>query len=428
MNIPIGTYGDPLSLEKELVIDSFNHTFVDGVSGVGKSTLLEDVAIQIIRAGKPLLYIDPHGTSARRILGYIPKRYGERVVYINPLAKKVPGISVFCGKPKEEKELDIASLSSILKSTAGDAWGFETANVIDGAATAAVESMEHPTMAHVYLFIVRKLIRERMIKAADNPLLTDFALEYDEGLRASERMSKFAPSINKLKPFVRPIIRTIFNQTANLPLIDLMNDAIVIVDLDKAKIGDMNAALIGSAILNHIGIYAFRRPANHREDFTIMVDEFQNFSHGINWTTFFAELRKFGIRCWLATQSVTQVPEQWMDSILGNVNNLICFAVGDKDAERIAAAYGDATLADRLIWLDDREFYAKVKIGRQRHLFQHVRAFAPLQRQGDESQYRDVLKTSRMRWGKNRKDVDAGILKLLKQGLKDEPSGARRAA
>src|ERR1035438_5793849 len=66
MNIAIGTYGDPFALEKELVIDSFNHTFVDGVSGVGKSTLLEDVAIQTIRAGKPLLYIDPHGTSERR--------------------------------------------------------------------------------------------------------------------------------------------------------------------------------------------------------------------------------------------------------------------------------------------------------------------------------------------------------------------------
>jgi hypothetical protein len=420
MNIPIGTYGDPFSLGKELVIDSFNHTFVDGVSGVGKSTLLEDVAIQLIRAGRPLLYMDPHGTSARRILGHIPKRYGEKVVYINPLAKKVPGISVFCGKTKEEKELDIASLSGMLKSTAGDAWGFETANVIDSAATAAVESMERPTMAHVYLFIMRKLVREGMIAKADNPLLADFAIEYDGGLRPSERMAKFAPPINKLKPFVRPIIRTIFNQTANLPLVELMDDAIIVVDLDKGKIGDVNAALIGSAILNHIGIYAFRRPAHRRSEFTVIVDEFQNFSHGINWTTFFAELRKYGIRCWLATQSVTQVPEKWMDSILGNVNNLICFAVGDKDAERIAAAYGDPSLAPGLVWLDDHEFHAKVKIGRQRHLFRHVRAFAPLPKQGDESQYRDVLKTSRMRWGKNRKDVDAGIVKLLRQGLEEE--------
>ena len=424
MHIPIGTYGNSYSTHNELVIDSFNHTFVDGVSGVGKSTLLEDVAIQNIRAGRPLLYIDPHGTSARRILGYVPKRYSSRVIYINPLAKKVPGISIFCGKTKEEKELDIASLSAILKSTAGDAWGFETANVIDSAATAAVESIEHPTMAHVYLFIVRKLIRERMIAAADNPLLADFATEYDDGLRSSERMAKFAPPINKLKPFVRPIIRTIFNQTSSLPLVDLMNDAIMIVDLDKGKIGDMNAALIGSAILNHVGIYAFRRPAVRRRELTIMVDEFQTFSHGINWTTFFAELRKYDIRCWLATQSITQVPEKWIDSILGNVNNLICFAVGDKDAERIAAAYGDAALASSLIWLDDHEFHAKVKIGRQRHLFRYVRALPLLSRQGDESRYRDVLKTSRMRWGKNRRDVDTGIVKLLRHGLENEKSRA----
>lgn len=58
-----------------------------------------------------------------------------------------------------------------------------------------------------------------------------------------------------------------------------------------------------------------------------------------------------------------------------------------------------------------------MKIGKQRHLFRHVRAFEPISKQGDESQYRDVLKTSRMRWGKNRKDVDAGIVKLLKEGL-----------
>ena len=272
--------------------------------------------------------------------------------------------------------------------------------MIDAAATAAVEAVEHPTMAHVYLFIVRKLMREQMIAKSDNPLLADFAAEYDVGLRAGERMSKFAPPINKLKPFVRPIIRTIFNQTSNLPLIEPMNDAVIIVDLDKGKIGDVNAALIGSAILNHVGIYAFRRPVQDRRDFTIMVDEFQTFSHGINWTTFFAELRKYGIRCWLATQSVTQVPEQWIDSILGNVNNLICFAVGDKDARRIADAFGDPSIAGALVWQDDHAFFAKVKRGKQRHLFRQVKALPPLDKQGDESKYRDILKTSRMRWGK----------------------------
>src|ERR1022692_1202288 len=111
MNIPIGTYGDPMSLKKDLVIDSFNHTFVDGVSGVGKSTLLEDVAIQLIRAGRPILYIDPHGASARRILSHIPKRYGEKSCTSTRLRRRCRGYRSSAERRKEEKELDIASLS-----------------------------------------------------------------------------------------------------------------------------------------------------------------------------------------------------------------------------------------------------------------------------------------------------------------------------
>lgn len=415
MEIPIGSHPGSYG-QQELVIESFNHTFVDGVSGVGKSTMMEDVAIQLIRDGQGILFMDPHGASIRRILRYIPARYSERVIYINPLAKKVPGISVFSGRTEEEKELDIVSLISIMKSLAGDAWGHETERIITGAATATVESVEHPTMPQVYLFIARELYRKGLLEHSENPVLRDFHNQYDEELRASERMSKFSPAYNKMEPFVRPIIRTIFGQTNNLPLIELMNkNAIILVDLNKGKIGDVNAALIGSAILNHVGIYAFRRPAEHRTPFTIIVDEFQTFGHGINWMTFFAELRKYDLRCWLATQSVTQVPERWIDSILGNVNNLICYAVGAKDAERIAEEFGDKTLASHLIWQADHDFFAKVKRGTLRQLYSHVTAYSPLEPQGDESYWKDVLKTSRMRWGKNRKDVDAGIVKLLNQ-------------
>jgi hypothetical protein len=89
------------------------------------------------------------------------------------------------------------------------------------------------------------------------------------------------------------------------------------------------------------------------------------------------------------------------------------YAVGAKDAERIAQEYGDPALAKALIWLSDYEFFAKVKRGTDRPLHSHVRAFPPLEPRGDESYRKDALKTSRMRWGKNRKDMDAGIVKLL---------------
>jgi len=422
MRIQIGTYHDNLQGEKQLAIDSFHHTFVDGVSGVGKSTLLEDVAIQNVRAGRGLLYLDPHGASVRRILKHIPKAASRRVVYVNPLAKKVPGISVFSGRTREEKELDVVSLISIMKSLAGDAWGHETERIITGAATATVEAIAEPTMPQVYLFVARELYRESLLLQSENPVLRDFYNQYHEELRATERMSKFSPAYNKAEAFVRPIIRTIFGQTENLPLIDLMNrNAVILVDLNKGKIGDVNAALIGSAILNHVGIYAFRRTAADRQPFTLIVDEFQTFGHGVNWTTVFAEWRKYDIRAWLATQSTTQIPERWIDSILGNVNNLICYAVGAKDAERIAREFGDPALAYPLLWLSDYHFFAKVKHGTDRNLYKNVRALPPLQARGDESHWKDVLKTSRARWGKPRKDVDAGIMRLLRTaGAKPE--------
>jgi hypothetical protein len=118
MKIPVGEFTDMLGTH-ELEIDSFHHTFVDGVSGAGKSTFLEDVAIQNIRAGRGIFFLDPHGTSIRRILKYIPRRFSRNVIYFNPLAKKVPGLNFFAFTKKEDRHKAVANLISILKSQAG---------------------------------------------------------------------------------------------------------------------------------------------------------------------------------------------------------------------------------------------------------------------------------------------------------------------
>jgi hypothetical protein len=193
------------------------------------------------------------------------------------------------------------------------------------------------------------------------------------------------------------------------------NLCLTIANQYTAQIGDIAASLIGSAIMSYIQLKAFERKAEKRTECTIIVDEFQNFCHGVNWTTFFAELRKYDIRVWLATQSITQVPEKWLDPILTNASNVISFAAGDKDAERLVKVFGGQTTEDHLLFMDDRVFCAKVKDGVHREFYPDVKVFPPAAPRGDESYWRDVLKTSRMRWGKNRKDVDKGILKLLNQ-------------
>jgi type IV secretory pathway TraG/TraD family ATPase VirD4 len=413
MRIPVGLYNNISSVDAELELETFHFTFVDGVSGSGKSTFLESVATDIIRAEEPIIFFDPHGTSARKLLKNIPRHLSEKVVYFNPLAKKVPGINFFDFTSRLEWDKAVANIVSIVKSHAGDSWGAESEHVTTTAGRAVLQEPQ-PTIIHMYLFVMRELYRDALIRSSDDSTLKDFQRQFDEELRASERMSKFSPALNKLFPFVQPVIRTIFGQVESMNFIELVDQGyIIIIDLDKGKIGDIAASLIGSAIMSYIQLKAMERKADKRRNCTIIIDEFQNFCHGVNWTTFFAELRKYDVRVWLATQSITQIPEKWLDPILTGSQNVICFAAGDRDAERMVKVFGGRCTEEQLIFMDDRVFFAKLKEGTRRKFYQDVRVYPPLEPRGDESNWRDVLKNSRMRWGKNRKDVDRGIVKLL---------------
>ena len=411
--IAVGTYDNTYGTGQELLLDPFQFTFVDGVSGSGKSTFLETIATEIIRAEEPLIIFDPHGTSARKLLKVIPRHLSNKVLYFNPLAKKVPGLNFFDFTSPAEWDKAVANIVSILKSHAEDMWGPETEHVITTAGR-AVLGEEHPTIIHLYLFVIRELYRKALISASDDSTLKDFQHQFDEELRASERMSKMSPALNKLFPFVQPVIRTIFGQVDSLNFIDLIDQGyIIIIDLDKGKIGEIAASLIGSAIMSYIQLKAMERKADRRRKCTIIIDEFQNFCHGVNWTTFFAELRKYDVRVFLATQSVTQVPAKWLDPILTNSPNIISFAAGSKDAERMVKEFGGKVTEEELIFMDDRMFCAKTKDGIQRKFYKNVRVYPPLEPLGNESKWRDVLKASRMRFGKNRKNMDRGIVKLL---------------
>ncbi len=170
MNIPLGTYADTYSVRNELQIDSFQFTFLDGVSGSGKSTLLETVATELIRNGDPLIFFDPHGTSIRKLLKCIPRHLSEKVLYFNPLSKKVLGLNFFDFTKAEELQKAVANIVSILKSQAEDAWGHETEHVITAAGTAVSEEQPNPTIIHLYLFIIRELYRKGLIASSDNSL------------------------------------------------------------------------------------------------------------------------------------------------------------------------------------------------------------------------------------------------------------------
>src|SRR5580698_10097149 len=156
---------------QEFFIDSTKHVSLEGMSGMGKSTLLVNLFIEHIRQGHGGLFIDPHGDTADQIARLIPKSRMRDFIWIDPDATHVPGINIFDYTDPKDKELGVESFQTMMKAIAGTAWGDETARVLVNAADAIVERFPRPTAIPVFRFIADDKFRESVLKDSTNPLL-----------------------------------------------------------------------------------------------------------------------------------------------------------------------------------------------------------------------------------------------------------------
>ena len=410
MNVAIGTEQTSVG-ERAVWLDSSRHALITGKSGVGKSTLLFNIVVSHIRNGDGVLTVDPHGDLVDKILSHIPKSRIRDVIYIDPLAKRVPGLNIFDYAKAEDKERAVQSFLTMAKSISGDSWGPETERVLNAAADAIVKSYPNPTIIPIHLFLMRPRFRKKLLSESDDPLLADFLSQYDEELRASERMSKFSPAVNKTDKFLRPYIRTIVGQPDSIDFKEAMDtQKIILARLPKGHLGSITASLIGSIIVSHMSISALQRKAN-RTPFYVFIDEVHNFTHGIDLPTVLAEARKYGITIFLATQNLDQLPHP--SAVFGNCSNLISFRMGGRDSEIMAQELGNEFQSSSIVSLPDRTFCASLLEDGNPNLYEQVSCLPPLKRDENDSTFRDVIKVARQRYGKNRKKTEQEVLKML---------------
>src|ERR1700723_1658311 len=172
---------------------------IEGMSGMGRSTLLVNLFIEHVRQGNGGFFIDPHGDTADQIARLIPKSRMRDFIWIDPDASLVPPFNPLHFNSPEELELGKESLFTLFKSLAGSAWGDESARVIINAIDAVCEYFDHPTPVHIFRFMA------------------------DEKFRDSEQMSKFSPPINKVGKLLRPSILPIIGQTRSLDFLHIMS-------------------------------------------------------------------------------------------------------------------------------------------------------------------------------------------------------------
>jgi hypothetical protein len=206
---------------REFAVDTQRHINIEGMSGVGKSSLLINLFIEHIRGGNGGLFIDPHGDAGDTIATLIPKNRARDFIWIDPDAPYVTPFNPLHFSTPAELELGKESLFSTLKSLAGSAWGDESARVIINAIDAVCEAFPHPTPVHVFRFMADDKFRSKILRKSASPFLKMFSEQYDEKLRDSEQMSKFSPPLNKVAKLLRPSILPIIGQPGSLDFLDI---------------------------------------------------------------------------------------------------------------------------------------------------------------------------------------------------------------
>jgi hypothetical protein len=423
MNTIIGT--DYIT-GQDFSIDTSKHINLEGMSGVGKSTLLVNLFIEHIRQGHGGLFIDPHGDTADQIAQLIPKNRMRDFIWIDPDATHVPPLNPIHSTNPDDLELAKEALITILKSLAGDSWGPETERVIRNALDAVCKRFKTATPVHLFRFVGDDAFRKKVLARTDDPFLKMFQEQYDEKLRTSEQMSKFSPAINKLGMLMRPAILAMVGQTMSLDFLDVMNkNRIVVCRFSKGRLGEEPAQILGSLIVSMVSIAALRREKQKkRPPFMLVADEVHNFVHGGRFGTLLAESRKYAITLVLATQGMYQLP--FADDVFSNCPTQIVFNVSGKDAKQIAENWNDENVTASHITSQSRyTFYCRTF--KDNSPGAHFVIGRPnIQKRGDEANTTKLIKQSLMRWGTSRKDVENNIRKFLSVGsVRPSPSRSK---
>jgi DNA helicase HerA-like ATPase len=350
--------------EKPFIIDlapkQFRHAWILGKSGTGKSTLLRNIAIDIIRSGAGLALIDPHGDLVYDIFNYIPRHRLKDISYLDPENDRVPDLGLF-DHPDQERALQ--ALMSILEAKSGPGWGPETAHILRAATDATLELSPHPSILEIYKILARSKYARQALSKSHNPLVQDFLRQYFEDLKPIERARNFSHPLNKIEELMRPGIREFICQKKSMNFLRLMDkQKILLCRIPKGTMGDRPARVLGSLILSKLNLSSFRRKKRNRP-FFIIVDEIHNFIGGIDFETMLAESRKYGIHYVFATQTLQQMREvgQHNEEIaFGNCSHIFSFRVSADDAEQIAKNFGDEDTAPQLTMLPNYTFKALI--------------------------------------------------------------------
>lgn len=413
--------------------DRRRHTYIVGKSGVGKSVLLTNMAVQDIQNGEGVCVLDPHGDLIEDILQRIPPERAEDVVIFSPSDTERPlSLNLLEYDPRypEQKSFVINEMIGIfdklydLKQTGGPMFEQYMRNAL-------LLIMEDPESGSTLMEIPKVLsdesFRRLKLSRCKNRTVVDFWKKEAEKAGGDAALANIVPYItSKLTAFIsndmmRPIIG---QQKSSFNFRDLMDrQKILLIDLPKGVVGEMNAYLLGMIIVGKILMAALSRtdmPAEDRKDFYLYIDEFQNFTTD-SISQILSEARKYALNLIIAHQYIGQLSKnnnsEIKDAVFGNVGTMISFKIGTEDAEFLVKEFSPVFNSYDLINIDKGTAYIKLLVDNSATRPFSMRTVWPLVGVARPEMSGKIRTLSRLKFGQDRSIIEANIIRRTEVNL-----------
>jgi len=389
--------------------------YIIGKTGMGKTVLLENMAIQNIQRGNGLAIIDPHGEFAERMLDFVPKERINDVIYFNPSDLDYPiSFNAIEQVTPEHRHLIASGLMGVFKKIWPDVWSARMEYILYNTVLAL---LEYPgsTLLGINRVLADKSYRNKVLGKVTDPTIRAFWDNEFAKYPDRFREEAVAPIQNKVGQFISaPLIRNIIGQTTTaFDIREIMDKSkILIVNLSKGKIGEDASHLLGALIVTKLQLAAMSRvdiPEEKRADFYLYVDEFQNFATEA-FANILSEARKYHLSLILAHQYIAQMEESVRDAIFGNIGTIINFRVGASDAEFLEKEYLPEFNADDLVNLAKYNIYLKLMIDGVASRAFSASTLAPFPKIA-KTHKEKIIKVSRERYGTKKQIIEEKIAK-----------------
>jgi len=401
--------------------DRLRHMYIIGQTGTGKTTILKNMIAQDIKNGEGCCFIDPHGSDIQDILSYVPKERIDDVIYFDPAYTARPmGLNMLEYDPKypEQKTFVVNELMNIfnklfdMKTTGGPM--FE--QYFKNSAFLAMDDPEnHATLLEITRVLGNKEYRDSLLVKCKNPIIKEFWINAEK-TTGDQSITNFIPYItSKFDNFIsndimRPVV---LQEKSAFNFREIMdNKKILLINLSKGRLGDINANLIGLLLVGKIQMAALSRVDMYGQkmnDFYLYIDEFQNVTTD-SIASILSEARKYKLSLTVAHQYISQLEEKIRDAVFGNVGSMVIYRISSEDATYVEPKFKPTFMASDIMKLENFNSYVKMLVSGMPVKPFSMTSHWSLTPKGNKEIVEKIKELSYLKYGRLREEIEEEII------------------